>query len=123
MGASLMARLRELVEESSRLKKIYAEERLRPRLSRRQWKKVVRPLRIYKTQDMAYADVFDCIEAFTIERVVTVTWAASVLRPMKVPHFEAGKCLWVGAAHIGRLHVSEDNGRTASRARLLRQYR
>jgi len=49
--------------------------------------------RIYKTRDMARADVFDYIEVFTTERVVTVTWAASALRPLKAPHFEAGKCL------------------------------
>lgn len=30
---------------------------------------------------------------FTTERVVTVTWAASVLMPSKVPQFEAEECL------------------------------
>ena len=34
------------------------------------------------------------LKCFTTEHVVTVIWAASVQRPLKVPHFEAGKCLW-----------------------------
>jgi putative transposase len=39
MDAPMMARLRELEEESRRLKKMYAEERLKARSSRKPWQK------------------------------------------------------------------------------------
>lgn len=49
--------------------------------------------RIYKTRDLARADVFDYIEVFTTEPAAIVTWAASVPRPLKVPRYETGKCV------------------------------
>lgn len=49
--------------------------------------------RVYKTRDMARADVFDYIEAFTIKLVVTPIWVASAPRHMNVPQPEAAKCL------------------------------
>ncbi len=39
MDATLMSRLKELEEENRRLKKMYVEERLRPKLLRKQWQK------------------------------------------------------------------------------------
>lgn len=46
--------------------------------------------RIYKTRDLARADVFDY---FTTEPDATVTWVASVPRSLKAPRYEVGKCL------------------------------
>jgi len=40
MDASLMARLKELEDENRRLKKMYAEERLKAELFRRPWQKI-----------------------------------------------------------------------------------
>lgn len=39
MDASLMARLKELEDENRRLKKMYAEEKLKAEISSRPWKK------------------------------------------------------------------------------------
>jgi len=50
--------------------------------------------RIYKTRDMARADVFDYIEAF-YNRTRRHSHLGGVSpEPLKEPHFEAGKCLW-----------------------------
>ncbi|MFJ2715175.1 hypothetical protein ACIOZM_30680 [Pseudomonas sp. NPDC087346] len=45
MNASRMARLREFEEESCRLKKMYAEERLKAETFRRRWPKMVKTSR------------------------------------------------------------------------------
>lgn len=49
--------------------------------------------RIYKTRDLARADVFDYIEVFYNKPAATATLAASVPRPSNRPRREAGKCL------------------------------
>lgn len=49
--------------------------------------------RIYKTQDLAQADIFDYIEVFTIERGATPIWVVSVSRPLSGPQREVGICL------------------------------
>nr|CDS56311.1 hypothetical protein SYMBAF_110272 [Serratia symbiotica] len=49
--------------------------------------------RIYKTRDMAQADIFDYIECSTTEPGATVILVASALRPSKRPHREDRKCL------------------------------
>lgn len=49
--------------------------------------------RIYKTRDLARADVFDYIEMFYNRTDGTAISAASVTRPLSRPHNEAGACL------------------------------
>ncbi len=50
--------------------------------------------RIYKTRDLARADIFDYIEVFyNRTRDATATSAASAQRPLNRPHFEAWRCL------------------------------
>lgn len=46
-----MSRMKKLEDKKQRLKKMYAEERLRPKSSRRRWKKVVAPS---QRREMAY---------------------------------------------------------------------
>ncbi len=49
--------------------------------------------RIYKTRDLARADVFDYIEMFfTIGPVVIAILVGSAQRHLNVPHFEALEC-------------------------------
>ena len=43
MDLPMIIKLKELEQENSRLKKMYAEERLNLRFSRKYWKKVVKP--------------------------------------------------------------------------------
>lgn len=64
------------------------------------------------------------ISSLQRERVVTAIWAASVLRHLKEPHFEAGKCLWgrgQSTPHYWRdlLHISSGVNRVFARVEVL----
>ncbi len=48
--------------------------------------------RIYKTRDLARADIFDYIEVFYNRTDAIVTLVASAQRPLKGPHFEGPQC-------------------------------
>jgi putative transposase len=66
--------------------------------------------RIYKTRDLARADIFDYIEVF-YNRGATVTSAASVRRPSNRPHREDRICLraWgqsINGSEVSRLSVA-----------------
>ena len=63
--------------------------------------------RIYKTRDMARADVFDYIEVFYNRTRRHSHLGGVSLRPLKVPHFEAGKCLWERGQSIRKTGADE----------------
>ena len=48
--------------------------------------------RIYKTRDLARADIFDYIEMFTINRGGIATSVGSAPKRLKVPQNEAAEC-------------------------------